>query len=814
MSLPRWSRLPLAALAFCACAAALLVLIPLYRSLPDRSGRFIFPTLSETCAIQRDNLGTLRISAATRRDASKLLGFAHAQDRFFQMDLMRRLAAGEVAELFGPAALPLDRQNRRHRLRAVAHAALLALPEPQREMVEDYTIGVNLGLRELEAPPFEYVLLRTAPDRWRAEDSLLVVAAMALSLQRSDGEPELSRAVVADVFDRDTAAFLLSAAEEHQSAVDGSLLPPPALPATPGFSAEFAPLAAAPAAGAPQPAPAGDLRARLFAAWAGNLQRAAGEGVGSNAFAVRGKRGERVVALLANDMHLQLSLPRIWYRTEIAWRLDPRHNRTVDGITLPGLPMLVAGSNGQVAWGFTNSYADTCDLVVLELDPANARRYRTPEGWREFEHCAEKIAVNGAAEETLAFDTTIWGPVLGRDHRGRLLALKWAMGDAAAYDLQWSALENVGSVRAALAFGKNSGGPQLNLVAADRDGDIGWTVAGHLPRRVGFDGSTPVSWADGTAHWDGWQPLHRHPAIINPPSGKLWSANNRMVGGEDLAVLGDGGYLPGARAFRIHERLAQLETVNTASLFDIMLDVRGLYLDRWQQLLVATLDSAAITGQAGRTDLKALAQTWGGEAVPDSAGYRLVHDFRAAVMQRIDVAVFERCRAVFPSFDASVLPLDRIAFTLASAQPAGWLPKGTESWRALLLAAADEVVIGAGGAGRLDRHTWGQANRLAMRHPLSAAMPALGFFLDMPADELPGDPLVVRAQTPSFGASVRMAIQPGWEQGSLIALPGGQCANPLSPYYSDGHAEWADGEALPLQPGKVADHQVNAPPAP
>ena len=817
---PRWLRLTVSLLAFGLLVVGLFVFVPLFRSLPDRGGRLTFPGLAGISAIQRDRDGAVRISANSRRDAAKLLGFAHAQDRFFQMDCLRRIGAGELAELFGPAALPADRTHRRHRLRAVARAAVERLPEPQREIIEDYTLGVNAGLAELATAPFEYALLRTRPARWQAEDSLLVLAAMALATQRTDGAPELSRAVVRDLFAPATAEFLLSAADDFDAALDGSQLSAPALPAAPEFLT--AELPARPAAqppnpeAAPAPAPeqAGndDFASRFFAAWSAPLRHGPDEAPGGNAVAIHGMRGVRPLALLANTINLPLAVPNLWYRTEMVWRTDPRHIRNLDGITLPGLPLLVAGSNGALAWGFTAAAADTADLVVLETDPANLRRYRTPDGWRELETCTETIAVRAAAPETFTFDSTIWGPVVGADHRGRPVALRWAMAEASAYDLQLSALESVNSARAALAFAKKSGMPQLNLIVADSDGNIGWSVTGPLPRRVGFDGATPTSWADGTARWDGPLPIDQYPLIYNPPSGRIWSADNRMVGGADLALLGNGGHQLGARARQIRHRLAALKELSPAALLELQFDVRGLYLERWQQLLLATLDASATTAHPARAELRQLAENWGGQAVPDSAGYRLVRDFRAAVLREADRLVFDRCRAAQPAFDSATLPLDRIVFSLASQQPAGWHPDGATGWRTLLLTAADSTIVAAGGPGKLAQHTLGKTNHLAMRHPLSRTLPGLGLFLDMASAPLPGDPLVVRAQSATFGASVRLVVQPGWEAGSLIQLPGGQSANPLSPYYSDGHAAWLRDEPSPLQPGKVDSHMVLNPP--
>ena len=811
--IPRWLSFAGYVVAFVVLAGALCVLVPLYRSLPDRDGRILLPGLTRESAVTRDRLGLPTISAANRREAATITGFLHAQDRFFQMDLTRRLAAGELAELFGPAALPVDRQHRLHRLREVARQALEKLPEPHRELLEDYAAGVNRGLQELEESPFEYLLLRTRPTAWKPEDCLLVSAAMAFALQDTTGEPERSRAVVRDVFAPAVADFLLSPADDFEAALDGSQIAPPPLPDRLEFapdspSAAAVPLALQPAAAA---APTG-LDARLFAAVAGQWTTAREELPGSNAFAIAGGRAVHDGAIVANDMHMALAVPAPWYRLRLVWLERDRTKRMLNGVTLPGLPVLIAGTNGSVAWGFTNSYIDTSDVVLVETDPAHPERYRTPEGWRDFAGSEETIAVKGAGPETLRVQSTIWGPVIGRDHRGRTLALKWVMHDPAAYNLQLAGLEDVNTARAALAFAKAAGMPHQNIIVGDRAGNIGWTIAGRIAQRSGFDGRTPVSWADGTAKWDGWLDLARYPQVYNPRSGIVWSANSRMVGGADLALLGDGGYGLGSRASEIRDRLLAFERrAQPADLLQIQLNDRGRYLERWQTLLLATLTPAAVGADAGRAELRQLAETWGGRAVPASAGYRLVREFRLAVTARVEEFVLARCRAVAPDFRAGRLQLERPVFALASRQPAGWLPPGQPGWPQLLLAAADQVIKDAGGPGTLAQHTWGESNRLDMRHPLSRAVPGLRWLLDMPHDPLPGDTNVVRAQGPAFGASLRMVVQPGNEAASLLHMPGGESGHPLSPHYSDSHAAWVRGEPAPLEPDVTEDHLLLVP---
>ena len=809
--IPRWLSVAVYLVAFVLLAGALFVFVPLYRSLPNRSGRVRLPGVTHESAVTRDRLGIPTVSTSSRREAANLTGFIHAQDRFFQMDLSRRLAAGELAELFGPVALPTDREHRLHRLREVARQALEKLPEPHRELIEDYASGVNRGLQELAEVPFEYLLLRAHPAAWQPEDCLLVSAAMAFTLEDSTGEPERSRAVVREVFSPAVADFLLSPADDFEAALDGSTIAPPPLPERLVLAADAPAVSSLPVVPRSEAVPEG-LDARLFAALAGQWATAREEGTGSNAFAIAGGRAVQEGAIVANDMHMALAVPAPWYRLRIAWLQRDRSVRKLDGVTLPGLPVLIAGSNGAVAWGFTNSYIDTSDVVLVETDPAHPERYRTPDGWRDFAVSEETIAVKGAAPEQLRIESTIWGPVIGRDHHGRTLALKWVMDDPAAYNLQLAGLEEVNSARAALAFAKIAGMPHQNIVVGDRAGNLGWTIAGRIPQRRGFDGSTPTSWADGTAKWDGWLDLARYPQVFNPRSGIIWSANSRMVGGADLAVLGDGGYGLASRAIEIRDRLLAFERrAQPADLLQIQLDDRGRYLERWQTLLLATLAPTAVGPSTGRAELRQLAEAWGGHAVPASAGYRLVREFRREVTARVEELVLARCRAVDPNFHAAQLHLERPVFALASQQPAGWLPPGHPGWSQLLLAAADRVIADAGGPGQLARHTWGDYNRLAMRHPLSRAVRGLHWLLDMPADSLPGDTNVVRAQGPAFGASLRMVVQPGNEAASLLHMPGGESGHPLSPHFSDSHGAWVRGEPTSLIPDRTEDHLLVVP---
>jgi penicillin amidase len=251
-------------------------------------------------------------------------------------------------------------------------------------------------------------------------------------------------------------------------------------------------------------------------------------------------------------MHLGISVPNTWYRLSLVFP-GVDGERRVTGVTLPGAAFVVAGSNGHVAWGFTNSEGDWADLVVLEPDPGNPDAYLTPEGPRTLERGTETIEVAGEKAETLVVESTVWGPVIDKDHAGRRRALAWVALREGGLNAALVRMESAGSLDEAQALAAEAGIPNQNLVVADAAGRIGWTIIGRIPRRVGHGGSVPTSWADGTRRWDGWLAPEDYPRVVDPPSGRIWTANARVVGGEKLAKVGVGGYDLGARQGQIRD---------------------------------------------------------------------------------------------------------------------------------------------------------------------------------------------------------------------------------------------------------------------
>lgn len=748
-------------------------------SLPLLEGGLALPGLTAPVRIERDDLGVPTISAANQRDRARALGVLHAQDRFFQMDLLRRTAAGELAELFGEPAVAMDRGKRLHRFRARAHDALSNLPADDRVVLDAYVDGVNHGLSSLGSRPFEYWLLRTDPVLWRPEDSLLVVYAMYLNLQDDlaarDNTIELLRRLVGE----QALAFFVPARTAWDASLDDAV---------------------GAVAAAPIPAvtwPTGDLAAggaegvddKTFA-------------VGSNNFAVGGALTATGAGIVAGDMHLELRVPNIWYRA--SWWLNDQGGHRVTGVTLPGVPVMVAGSNGRVAWTFTNSYLDVSDLLLLEWATEQPGAFRTPDGAAEFQYHDEVIAVRGAPNATLLVAQTPWGPLLDADEEGHYRVVRWMAHDRRAVDLSLLQMEKANTVEAALDVATAAGIPAQNIVVADAHGRLGWSVAGRVPDRAGPSVVGVERANDSSRAWRGVLPAHAHPRRIDPASARLWTANNRVIDDTDLDRVGDGGYKFGARARQIRDGLYALQmNVTESQLLDIQLDERALLLGRWQALLLRVLDERALAQHPKRAELRAIVEQWNGRAAVDSAAYRMVRAFRTYAADKIFGALFVVAQRQDARFNyRTAAQWEEPLWHLIEQRTSTGLAPGFRTWDEQLLTVVDEVVRYFEQDGKaLAQQTWGARNTLAMHHPFAKVVPRLKGWLGMPAQPLPGDVDTPRVQGVDFGASQRMVVSPGHEQSGLFHMPGGQSGHPLSPFYRAGHEAWVQGAPTAFLPG-------------
>ncbi|MFC2172166.1 penicillin acylase family protein [Acidobacteriota bacterium] len=758
-------------------------------SLPIMEGELELEGLSAPVTVERDSLGVPAIRGANRVDVARATGFLHGQERFFQMDLMRRQAAGELSALIGAGAVKMDRSARVHRFRSRAKNAVSLIAPENRALINAYVDGVNAGLSALGTPPFEYLLLRNEPDPWLLEDTILMVYAMYFMLHDERGRYESIRGVMHDTLPPGLYEFLTPWGTEWDAPVTGGPVKIPDIPGIQVFDLHGE----------------SKLSGKRFRDPC-KSQTEAEAFAGSNNWAVSGTHTSHGGAILANDMHLPISVPNIWYRACLVFADNQGRERRIAGVTLPGAPNIIAGSNGFVAWGFTNSQADWHDLVILEKDPDDPGAYLAPDGSVRFEKHEEIIRVKGGEDEVLEVRSTLWGPVIDKDHLGRERVLRWVAHDREAVNFGLFHLESAINVAQAIEIASRFGIPNQNFVAADAGGNIGWTIAGPMPRRFGHDGYLPASWADGKRGWDGWLSPGEYPRIINPSQGRIWTANARVVGGDELLLLGYETYVLGARAQQIRDGLLAIEAADEKDLLAVQLDNRALFLRRWQRLLLQVLIPETLQGHPHRQELRRLAENWGERADPGSAGYMMVRSFRHQVARRALAPLTEACRKKDDRFNVFTIPqYEGPLWRLVADQPRNLLSPEYDNWDELFLAAVDDIVESCTSDGSgLSDNTWGARNTSRFRHHMSPFVPGAGRWLDMPGRPLPGDFHMPCVLGPGFGASERMVVSPGREEEGILHMPCGQSGHPLSPHYRDGHDAWIKGEPTPFLPGPPA----------
>ena len=549
-------------------AVGIVATLILRASLPDLDGEIAVAGLGASASIARDSNGIPVITASNRPDLAFATGFAHGQDRFFQMDMIRRQAAGELSELVGAAAIGVDKRNRFHRFRNKAEAVVDNAAATDRALLLAYADGVNAGLDSLGARPFEYFLLGTEPESWQPSDSVLVVYSMYLELNDSRATKEVRRGLAHRVLSEEVYEWLYPQGTPWDAPIMGEPRAVAAIPDADVYSVSDTPDSAPPAN------ETGRYPLR-----------------GSNNWAVSGALTADGRAIVSNDMHLGLRTPNIFYQARLV--VDGEEGYEVTGVTLPGTPFVIAGSNTRVAWGYTNSYGDWTDAVVLKPGSAPGT-YKTPEGEREFAEYTETIDVKDGDSVTYIVRETIWGPVLDNvDYPDGEIAVSWIAHRPEGVNLRLIDLEKADSVSEALDIANTMSMPPQNFVTGDAGGNIGWTIAGKIPRKSGFDARLPADWSEEHG-WQGWLDSDDYPRVNNPQSGRIWTANARVTDAEALRVVGDGGYDLGARARQIRDSLFAAETFTPEDMLAIQIDDRALFLVRWRELLLTVLDDATV----------------------------------------------------------------------------------------------------------------------------------------------------------------------------------------------------------------------------
>jgi penicillin amidase len=801
----------------------LLGLLLWYRqaSLPIYEGTLRVAGLAAPVRIERDAHGIPLITGAAEADVLFGLGFAHAQDRLWQLDFNRRIAQGRLAELVGPAGLDTDRFLRTLGIQRHAKALLDAMDAETRALLDAYVAGINAALATRTGPlPPEFLLTRApAPEPWTALDSAGWAMLMALDLSQ-EWRDELARLRLA-------ARFSLAEINDLRPPPGADpVVPTTDYPAQYRLMGVFAEAARPGAAAAPVPGGLLDDAARLAAlpSFAGF---GVGEGIGSNNWVVAGSRSASGKPLLANDPHLALTTPAIWYFA----RLDAPDLR-VGGATLPGLPWVMLGRNEHVAWGATSAYGDGSDLYLERINPADVNQYQTPDGYAAFEQHVETVKVRGGADVQLTVRRTRHGPVLSGvlgpvdatlDARKHLLALRW--GAALPGDRTVAAARALNRARNAADVQRALDGWTLThqyVVFADRGGDIGLQLTGRYPLRSAehdYAGVAPAPGWQARYDWAGTLPGTQLPRLLNPPRGVIATANNNALPAGYPHRLGY-DYATPFRAQRIEQLLDARRTHDLKSMQAIQMDTQSLAA----RALVAALGDVRPDTEAARVALARL-QAWDGTMAASDPEPLLLH----AWMRKLRLAVFadDLGELAAQTVERSEMTQALLNVLTGRARARDWCDRQdtrrVETCAQLAAETLDAAVAELTQSSGRDvlGLRWGDVHIARLEHrPLSNVAPLRSLFEHRVA--VGGDThspavaaLSTRAEAPFaavHGAGARLVFDLADDGGSWI-LSTGQSGHLASDHYGDQVELWQRGRYLPLKGQYRPDGQLVLQPA-
>jgi len=796
----------LAAVLVAACAAG-YGYYAAHAALPQLDGRLQLNGLSGPVTVTRDSHGVPTIEAASLDDLFFAQGYVTAQDRLWQMDVMRRFGGGELSEILGPDTLKLDREQRILGLRAAAKKSLTISSARDRGFFDAYARGVNAFISTHgNRLPIEFRILRYMPKPWLAEDSVIIANSMVKDLNYHYFFDALNREKILAKLGPELTADLYVNRSWHDR-------PPTVMREDinePG--------------GAPSDSPDDEDDPSDNSV----TQRLTPEPVedfhavnGSNDWVVSGAHTVTGKPLLSNDMHLGHNMPNLWYEAHLrSGVLD------VAGVTLPGMPYVIVGHNQRIAWGFTNVGPTVTDVYIENFNAQGA--YQTPSGWVQPEHRVEVIHVKGQPDVTVDVKITRHGPVITElvPAETRPLALRWTLYDGLRipfFDV--NAAQNW--VEFTKAFSQLDA-PGQNVVYADVDGNIGYHTTGKVPIRASGDGSLPVSGADDAHEWTSYIPFDKLPSVYNPPSGIIATANGRITpDGYPHSVSME--WEAPWRAARIYHVLESGRKFSPADMLALQTDIHSDAMLFAAERLVYAVDHA--TKPSARAKQAAdLMRSWDGRMLASSAAPTIAEN----AVRELRRLLLEPKLGTIPAAsgrdadselykDNENKALDWKTYTwlqrsvwlenILLHRPKRWLPEKYSSYDELLTAAVEAAITGPQAPKDLASWRWGAFNAVDIRHPILGKIPIISRWSGPGVQEQSGSGYTVKAVTPYHGPSERFTANLADLDQSTLNTVTGQGGNFLSPYYMDQWNAWYEGTtfALPFSPKAVkaaATHQL------
>jgi penicillin G amidase len=785
------------------------------RPLARLDGSVAIGGLKDGVIVDRDRWGRPWIRATSVQDSVTAQGYVIAQDRLWQMDLLRRAASGDLSEIFGELGLTYDRENRTLGMRQAAERAVADSSPEIRGMLDAYARGVNENIAERGAKlPIEFVALGYKPRAWTSADTYLISLYMYKTLT-STWKEKLNRQWITERVREERARdlFVSDSPLDHFIWTAGTSLPSRVSSAglRPSMRLDDARTVGADETDKPPFAWLAWDAARNFLA---QFEEESSEIIGSNNFVVSGAHTASGKPLLANDTHLQLSTPALWYIVHLT---APGLN--VEGFALPGAPLVIIGHNERIAWGFTNSNADVEDLYIEKFSDANPLQYSANGKVLTAEVRNEVIRVRGKPDVRLDVVVTRHGPIVHRDaaeQGGRAYALRWTALEPGGLDFGFPLLGKAQDWNSFIETTRHIAGPGQNTIYADVDGNIGFTIPARIPVRASGNGALPVSGDTDLYEWKGYIPFKELPRVENPPDGIIATANARTVGPGYKYYLSDRQAGP-YRTARLYELLSGRRALTAADCNAIQNDIVSLP----NRFLAGALLDAAKTKQpadARAQRLIAGLAGWDAWAAADSVETSFVEYTRRALFVRLlqpylgdEVTQYELWEPQSVYNDVwwrDKVFLENILHTRAAA----WLPSGFANYDELLMASADDAVAALEkqtGQATESGWNWGRLHPLDMVHPLGRTGLLHGL-LSIGPYEQGGTIDTVRAMGVGHGPAMRFVADLSNFDQSLMEIPTGESGQYASPYYRDQFAEWFAGRGIPAAFSIAAEDAARA----
>jgi penicillin amidase len=760
-----------------------------HSALPQLDGEMQVSGLSAPVTVTRDAHGVPTIEAANLDDLFFAQGYVTAQDRLWQMDVMRRFGSGELSEILGDGLLKLDREQRILGLRAAAKKSIAMANPREHGFFEAYARGVNAYISTRGGKlPIEFRILHYAPKPWLAEDSVVIANSMVKdlnyhyfydALDREKILAKLGPELTADLYvnrswhDRPPTVMREDLNEPESNAgdsdddddddddsPDNSVTQRFSTPAQAGLPVEDLPVN------------------------------------GSNDWVVSGAHTVTGKPLLSNDMHLGHQMPNLWYEAHL-------HSGSLDvaGVTLPGMPFVVVGHNQRIAWGFTNVGPTVTDVYIENFNAQGA--YQTPTGWAQPEHRAEVIHVKGKPDVTVDVKITRHGPVISDLVPGetRQLALRWTLYDGLHipfFDV--NAAQNWDEFQHAFS---QLDAPGQNVVYADVDGNIGYHTTGKVPVRAAGDGSLPVNGADNAHEWTSYIPFEKLPSVYNPPSGIIGTANGRITPDDYPNSISMEWEAPW-RTARIYHVLESGRQFSAADMLTLQTDIQSEADLFAAERLVYAVDHAA-KPSARVKQAADLMRSWDGRMQASSAAPTITEN-SIRELRRLLLEPKLGTPPADPGKEDEVLNWKTYSWEMRSVwlenvllhRPKRWLPEKYPNYDELLAAAVDAAVSDPAAPKDLTSWRWGAFNAVDIEHPVLGKIPLIKRWSAPGVREQSGSGYTVKAVTRHHGPSERFTANLADLDQSTLNIVTGQGGNFLSPYYMDQWKAWYEGTTFTL----------------